>query len=362
MPISAADAFNPAFQHVKRQLFQPFRFTQWLRLALVGFLAGELGSGGGCNVNLPATHRDKGTEQLVSTLPAEWVSHLGMLVGLVLLLIILGTALWMALLYISCVMRFILFDSVVAGECHIRKGWRRRTGEGLQLFAWQILLAILSFASLVVLIGIPLGMAWMFGWFTRPKEHILALVLGGLALLMVFLALVMVLAVIYMMTKDFVVPQMALESISAAEGWRRLWEWMKMEKAGYAGYVGMKIVLAIGAGIAVGFIALIAILMLLLPIGGAGVIAVLAGKAAGWTWNLYTISLAVVAGGITLLLLLFVVSFLNVPAIVFFPAYSIYFLAGRYRLLADTLWPAPPAVFSPPSPEPPPRPAPTGTS
>ena len=56
MPISAVDTITLAFQHTKRQLVQPFRFWQWTRLALVGLLAGEMGSGS-CNVpsnfNLP---------------------------------------------------------------------------------------------------------------------------------------------------------------------------------------------------------------------------------------------------------------------------------------------------------------------
>ena len=40
MPLSAVDAVSPATQHAKQQLLQPFRWGQWSRLALVGFLAG----------------------------------------------------------------------------------------------------------------------------------------------------------------------------------------------------------------------------------------------------------------------------------------------------------------------------------
>jgi hypothetical protein len=145
------------------------------------------------------------------------------------------------------------------------------------------------------------------------------------------------------MTKDFVVPQMALEDISAIEGWRRLWLWLKADKGGYAGYIGMKIVLAIGAAILVFIVDLIAMLVLLIPFGGFGVAAVLGGKAAGWTWNFYTIALAVVLGCIALAILIFVLALISVPVIVFFPAYSIYFFAQRYPPLASLLWPQSPA-------------------
>jgi len=51
LTFSAVDAIYPAIEHTKKQLFQPFRLGQWTRLALVGLLAGELGSGGGCNTH-----------------------------------------------------------------------------------------------------------------------------------------------------------------------------------------------------------------------------------------------------------------------------------------------------------------------
>jgi hypothetical protein len=118
---------------------------------------------------------------------------------------------------------------------------------------------------------------------------------------------------------------------------------LKAEKGGYAGYIGMKIVLSIGAGVAVAIVALMAVFVLLIPVGGVGVVAVLSAKTAGWTWNLYTIALAVVLGCIAVAVFLCVISLISVPIIVFFPAYSIYFFAQRYPPLASVLWPQAPA-------------------
>jgi hypothetical protein len=148
---------------------------------------------------------------------------------------------------------------------------------------------------------------------------------------------------------------MALEGISAFEGWSRLWKMVQGEKGGYAGYAGMKLLLSIGAAFAVGIVAIILIVILLIPIGGLGAITMLSGAAAGLTWNVLTITLAVVAGCIFLLLLFYGVSLISVPAIVFFPAYSIYFFAGRYPLLGSLIYPPPPA---PPPVMPPPVPIP----
>jgi hypothetical protein len=342
LPITAVDAINPALQHAKQQLLQPLRFGQWVRLALVGMLAGELGSGGGCNANfnLPSTHRHGGSEHFLSL---GWPKLLGdhplMAISLVAFLIVLGIGLVVLFTYIGSVMRFILFDSIVAKECHIRKGWARRRRQGFLLFVWQIALMLLSLAVFVVLIGIPAAFAWGLGWFAHPAEHVVGLVAGGIVLFLVFFSVVVGFAVVHVMTKDFVVPQMALENISAFEGWSRLWLWLKAEKGGYAAYIGMKIVLALAAGIALTIISLTVIVVLLIPIGGIGAIIFMSAKTAGATWSVYTITLAVVAAGIVLTIFVFVISMVSVPNAVFFPAYSMYFLAPRYPPLAHLLWP-----------------------
>jgi hypothetical protein len=372
MPISAVDAINPAFEHAKAQLLKPFRFGQWVRLAFVGLLAGEMGSGGGCNSSwrMPSTHHPGGGGQIhtlfAETPISQFWQHPALAAGMITFLVFAGLALLVIFIYIGSVMRFILFDSIIAKECGIRKGWAGRKREGMRLFVWHIWLMVVSIGGFIALIGIPVAGAWASGWFERPRDHVLGLVFGGCLLLILFVTLIVTLTLVHVITKDFVVPQMVLEQISAVEGWRRLWMWMKAEKAGYGGYIGMKIVLAIGAGIVLGIVAVIVVLMLLIPIGGVGAVAVIGAIAAGLKWSFFTIALAVVAGIIVFGLFMFAVSFISVPAIVFFPAYSIYFFAPRYPPLAGLLWPqgAPsvtPPVTPPLEPPPvPPTPAPLG--
>jgi hypothetical protein len=346
LPISAPDAMGPAFRHTKEQLLRPFRFVQWMRLAFVGLLAGEMGSGGGCNVNLPMNTQHHGTQHFLAapwpgSWPAAFSEHPLLFAGLMTAAFVVFLALAVLFTYISSVMRFILFDSIIARKCHIRSNWSRRTGAGFRLFIWRILFSLASLAVLLIVFGIPVACAWGLRWFAHPRDHVLGLVLGGIVFFLIFMVFIALLAVISVMTKDFVVPQMALEDVSAMEGWRRLWLWLKYDKGGYAGYIGMKIVLAIGAGILVAIVSFIAILLVLIPIAGGGIAAVFAGKAAGWTWNLHTIALAVIAGCVALAILVFVVALISVPVVVFFPAYSIYFFAPRYSRLAALLWPEP---------------------
>ena len=353
MPISAIDAIGPAFQHTKEQLLRPFRAAEWAKLALVGFLAGELSSGGcnGGNFRIP-TKPAGGHGSLGSALPSI---NPALLAGLIALLIVVGIVFWILFVYISSVMRFILFDSVATKRCEIRRSWSRRHGDGLRYFAWQLLFTLAMVVGVTLLIGIPAAFALAVGWLQHPKQHMLPLILGGMLLFFVVIGFVLLSLVVHVFTKDFVVPQMALEKINAFEAWRRLLHMLNAEKSSYAGYIGLKIVMALGAAVVVGIVTFIVLLLFLIPVGGFGVVAVLVGKAAGLTWNLYTITLAIVVGCIVLAVLLYIISLISVPAIVFFPAYSIYFFASRYPPLDAYLRSPPPTV-----PPPPPLPEPIG--
>jgi hypothetical protein len=225
LPISAVDTITLAFQHTKRQLVQPFRFWQWTRLALVGLLAGEMGSGGGFNfpTNFNPQHSGSSRHFLAQAFPNIDPAILGALIAI---LIVSALVFGVVMLYISSVMRFILFDSVLAKECHICQGWSRRQLPGWKYFLWQIGYALATLAGMVVLVGIPSGIGFAMGWFNHPREHILPLVLGGIVVFFVIFVFFIAVVVIQVLTKDFVVPQMALEGIGAIEGWRRLWPMM----------------------------------------------------------------------------------------------------------------------------------------
>lgn len=360
MPISAVDAIPLAFQHTKRQLLQPFRFGQWMKLALVGFLAGEMGSSGGfnfpTNFNFPQTsghprHFLAGDFPQID--PALWG-------GAIVVLIVAGVVFGLLMMYLGSMMRFILFDAVLVKECRIRESWSRHPAHGFRYFLFHLLYFATTIFVMVVLVGIPAGFAYAMGWFKQPSEHILPLVLGGIFIFLVMMVFFLAAAVILVLTKDFVVPQMALDNIGVSEGWRRLWVMLKAEKGDYAAYIGMKIVLAIGAGIVIGVATLILALFIAVPALLFGILAAVTGQSAGLTWNAYTITIAVVVGCMLFAVFMYLISVISVPVIVFFPAYSIYFFAARYRALSAALYPPqssdpfvpPPMPIVPPEPPP----------
>ncbi|MGB9073898.1 MAG: hypothetical protein WCC22_14765 [Terriglobales bacterium] len=353
MPVSAVDCIQPAIQHAREQLFKPFRWGQWFRLALVGILAVELHSGG-CNFgnfHVPVPHpRRVGNGFLASAFPHIDPSRIAQFAGLIVAAILLGMILFFVFLYISSIFRFILFDSVLRRQCAIGEGWSRWRRAGRRFFLWQLVFQISVGLFFVFLAGIALAVAAAAGWIHDPGQHVVSMVAGVVLLIGVVLIFVLAAVAVQVLAKDFLVPLMALENLDFADGWSRLLAMIRPEPGKYAVYLLLKLVLAIAAAILFGLISIIPVLVLVMP----GVVVVLLGHAAGLGWNVTTVSLAVIFGTLLVLALIYVIAWVSVPATVFFPAYSIYFFASRYPNLDALLHPAPPAPESPPLPESPP--------
>ena len=205
--------------------------------------------------------------------------------------------------------------------------------------------------GMAVLVGGPVYLAWMAGIFRQPNEHVGLLVLGGLALFFLLLGFFLLGALVFFLSKDFVVPLMALEDLGVGDAWRRLLPMMGAEKAAYGGYLLMKIVLAVGSSMLFGIINFFVLLVTLIPLGIAGVVLVLAGKAAGLTWSVYTIGTAIVLLSVAVSAILYAMAFASAPAMFFFQSYALHFLGSRYPELG-TLLPPPPAAPAPTAPAP----------
>ncbi len=247
--------------------------------------------------------------------------------------------LWM---YIASVYRFILLDTVLTNRCELRKGWYRWQEQGSSLFLWAIGFALAMTAAFAALLGGPVFLAWRAGVFRRPDDHFVLLILGGAALFFVALGLVLLGLLVSLFAKDFVVPVMALENLGVLDAWRHLLPMLRGEKAAYALYILMKIVLAIASAVLFGIIGFMVILALLLPAAVLGFALLVFWKAASLSWNAYTISAAVLLGVGGIAGVVYAVAFVSAPAVVFFQSYALQFFGSRYPLLGARLAPAPP--------------------
>lgn len=348
--LSAVDAISPAFDRTRRQLFHPFRLGFWLRMGLVALASGEFYSSsgwGGLHLSLPVSGRSPGRFLLAAVRP-HWEYLKRYLPWIILFgaLIFIGMILW---IYVSSVFRFVLFNSVLNGDCSIRSEWRKWRSQGMRFFLWRICLTLVATAALGILIG-AVALAFVSaGAFTHPRQHIVLLALGGIGGFLILIFLIILSALVAMFARDFVVPVMAVEDVGIIEGWRRVITMLGAEKRAYAGYVLMKIVLVVGSAILFGILTLIAVLLLLIPFSIAGYGAYYYARSAGLLWSSPAIGAAVAFAAAALAVMLYVVAFISAPAMIFFQAYVIHFLGSRYPALGGRI--SSPLTPPPPLPE-----------
>lgn len=362
MAKSAIDVVGSAFEHTRKQLSEPFQFKQWLRLAVLGLATGEISSGGGCS-------NFRGLSQLPGNLPhhsdnfleaGSGLSRLGLdpatIATLIIVAIIGFLIAGLVFLYISSVSRFMLFESVLRRHCELGPSWDRWQGQGLRFFGWQLALAAVSLAVAAILF-LPLLIP-VLAVLRSHRQPDMALLLSFVPMISAFLLFALVMLLIQVVAKDFVIPLMAIDDVGVMEGWRRFFGMMKGDPWAYAGYIGMKVILAIGAAVVFGILAGIVVVLTMIPVAIAAVVVVILVKGAALGWNAFTVTALIVAGVLLLVALLYLVGVVCVPIAVFFPAYAIYFFAERYPALQLQLQRGP---TTPPDPPPlSPAPAPIG--
>ena len=347
-------------------LFRPFRFGFWARLAVVALVTGEAGGGGGGGGSLPNLNTNRGGDPHWANYWSDrWAAAAHLFgtprweeiqpyIGWIVVCVVLVLALLLLWIYSDCVYRFILLDAVVSGQCRLREGWRRWREAGRRYLLWVVAFGFGASVLVGVVAGVPVLLAYRAGWFTHPDQNLGVLIGGGILLVLVMILLVAVLAIIDMLGRDFLVPVMAFEGVGAMDGWRRVLAIIAVEKLAYAGYVLMKIVLAMGGAIVFTIINLIVILILLIPLGLLGVIGFLIGRSAGVGWD--NSSVVLLLAGFALLALaglLYVVGFVYAPGLVFFQSYTLEFFAPRYGPLGSKMFPASPPMTPPAPPIPP---------
>src|SRR5262249_20330115 len=127
-------------------LFQPFRFGQWVRLALVGFLTGEISSGGSCGSPPTGFPNSQGggsgsspdVEAALHKLSVFWHEHAALIAAVITGAVVFFFLLSILLTYLNSRMRFVLFDTVIAKECRIAEYWSRRQEVAWRFFIWQV--------------------------------------------------------------------------------------------------------------------------------------------------------------------------------------------------------------------------------
>jgi hypothetical protein len=356
--LSAIDAFGPAFARVGAMLFNPFRLGAWLKMGFIGLLGGGLvTASGGFNFRPPVLHPGVpphrgpvGPIDPVDITRAIRSIHLADYFHIFVIVLAVIVALALIFQYLFCRFRFILFDSIVTGQPAIGRGWRKYGPQANRYFGFWLVYRLVSWAVVVLIVGLPLWRAYKSGLFSGDNSlpeffAILApIALGGIAASIVF-------AVVSTLAKDFVLPVLALDDLPLGDAWSAVWRVVASEPGAWAAYMGLKLLTAIGAGIALAiafFIAMLpAFIVIGIPVGILFALGVLAFKTIGALVGIIICSIAglLAAAGFFCLFMI-----LSAPVSVFFASYAFYFFAGRYPKLAALLWPPPTPPAAQPQP------------
>ncbi len=333
--LSAIDAISPTWEHTRELLLAPRRWTLLLKVAAVAFFAQM----GGCSGSFSSPGR--GMPHGGPALSAAVTSFL-IVAGFVVLLI------GLVMLYAGSRLQLVLFELVARRDTTVAPIWRRYGGLVWKWIGLKLLFFVVALACLLPVM-VPLILHFIH---TVPKgagAHGAGLLFATvLEFIGVIFVAVLLFSCGYILLTDFAIPSLALENTSLREAIRRIVLLVRGEPGQVALYVLMRLLLLM-AWVMCSYLAiLVAVLILLAPLGGIGAILWATLRHAGPAGHVMMVMGWVVLGAVLVAAVIFALIVLLGSGLVFIQAYAIYFLGGRYPLLARLLEPGPGTPFTPP--------------
>ncbi len=366
-PLSPLDALGPAFRRTREVLATPFRLGFFLKIALIAALTQP--SFYSVSISYPINGLQFALipHRLHFGAP-EYTSHFQGGAGLaalgiaaVMVVALIGVALWVAVAYLYCRLRFALFDLVVYKQGSVRQSWSKYRRQPWRYFGLVILVSLAFMVIAVIVIGPallnlirtvrPLAAA---GPNANPFQALGAM----LPFFAAILALGVLWAFVDALMQDFLLPPMAIEDAPLESAFGRFFALLKTN----SGSVLVYILLRFAVGIGMTWILLLGF-MLVLAIPGLVVFGV--GTLlyhALWTsvaGQVLCVALALLIAVVAVAIYLLGIIAIYGSTAVFKQSYAAYFFAGRYSQLGDRLEPPlartegfEPPPTSPPSPPP----------
>lgn len=250
----AIDAVEDALTATRRFLL-PFEWGTWLRLAVVAFFLGGVGTP-------PNTFNYTVSDGEIQNLPMDLSIPTEQIIGAIVVIAVVAFLIGLLFALLGSVMQFVLVDAVVAREVHVRRYFSERLGLGLRLFGFQLVIGLLMLGVVALFLG-PIILSG-----GGPALALLLFAIPSILLLGLLVALVV------RLTIDFVVPVMIATDEGVLSAWRRTWPSIRGNLGQVAVYVVLRWLLGIAVGIGVGLLAgvvgLVLGLVVLLPLGLIG--------------------------------------------------------------------------------------------
>lgn len=252
--VSVIDPIGPAFERVKTILFRPFDLGKWFTIGFCAWLA-YLGSGGGGGGGGGRAGRGSyDVQEGLGEAKLFVMENLHWIIPVSIVVVLLFIVVWLAFTWLSSRGRFMFLHCVAHNKAEVSTPWTKFRQHANSLFAFRIVLGLISF----VVIGLPILFAVGCILMMIAGDGALAIgILGAVLIGLIILVGSIIFGVISKFTMDFIVPIMFLRTTSCTAGWREFLTILSVNKANFLIYILFKLVI----GIAIGAIILTAVLV-----------------------------------------------------------------------------------------------------
>jgi hypothetical protein len=331
-PLSPVDALSAAWDETFCLLFRPFHVGRWIELSVVCLFLGGGTPTAAFQWGFSILPGELQSADMFLRLRNVITQHL----SLIILMVIAVVGVVVTLLYVRCVLRFVLVDAVMKREVSPGLAWRSLHTLGRNYFFWLvgIIGTVLAAGLGVVVLSFPYLSS------ARSADHPSLLATLWLAVILTAVVLVgLLIAVAVTITDDLVVPLIYAESSSFPAAWRMVWKVARRDSTTFVFYLATRFAVSMGIGVAVLFF-LFPVLMSLSS--GALITAAIVNLSLRlmglvWTWNPLTMVLGATALLALTGLLFAVLSVVGMPGQVYLQNYGVRFIASRHPAL-ETLW------------------------
>lgn len=330
--LSPIEALSAAWRATWRLLFRPFDRRRWIALSIVCLFLGGGASTAAFQWGFGALPADLHLSDVAFRLRALLAQHLSLTV----LALLAGVGLFLGIIYVRCVFRFVLIEQVLRQDTTVRAAWRNLQSYGRTYFRWL-------FGAFAVLLALfSAGAIGSYRYFVlireagRPEWLASALLIADTAAVV---GMGLLMAIIITLTDDLVAPLMYAQKISLPAAWRIVGKLAWEDSVAFEFYIVLRF--AVGMGVSV------AVLIVLFPVlmglsAGALVttaLTILTLHLVGleWVWNPVTISLVALALGVFTGLLFALLSVVGMPGQVYLQNYGVRFIASRVPALRSAL-------------------------
>lgn len=286
---------NGSLEWAATVTFRPFKPKKWLILGFVALMGGYIYGGGRINLpNPPPREEQRGVETKKTSAPANALSPAKkstqtaddefdrfitqakegiknpLVISVIIVVILLFVSFMVLMTWLTSRFRFIFLEDVVKNDASLRAPFARNKIQGNSLFWFYLAFAVIVFIILGIFAFIVYLVFIKSGVFNHPTgSDVLQIIIGIIALGMLFLGIFFIAAMIGLIVNDFVLIVMFKDKLKVMPAWGKAFAAIKHNKLDFFIYFLIKLGLSIVASIVYSVLSLaiaFGLLMVMMPI------------------------------------------------------------------------------------------------